>query len=161
MLSNTFNVMCYILNHENNTNFRKSKKWTSCNFKKTACRFNGWRGFKMVDQVSCYSTGSFNMEGLQIDEDHKVIKDGRIFFGSNFILNKGSSFEFIVQSLPVEKSTYKIELQAKTERSARVELNKMFPQLRHAYSKPRFVSLQELAAAIKKRDEAILKEANY
>ncbi len=115
----------------------------------------------MVDQVSCYSTGSFNMEGLQIDEDHKVIKDGRIFFGSNFILNKGSSFEFIVQSLPVEKSTYKIELQAKTERSARVELNKMFPQLRHAYSKPRFVSLQELAAAIKKRDEAILKEANY
>lgn len=114
----------------------------------------------MVDsQVSIYSTGSFNMNGQQIDENHKVIKNGRIFFGSNFILNKGGSFEFIVQSLPVEKSTYKIELSGKTERSARMDLNKKFPQLRHAYSKPRFVSLEELEAAIIKRDEAIKNEA--
>ena len=110
---------------------------------------------------SCISSGTYNMNGQQIDENHKIIKDGRLMFGSNFILDKGDSFEFIIKQLPVNEKTRKIELKAKTQRSARMELNKMFAHLRHAYSKPRFVSIEELAAKIQKRDEAITQEANF
>ena len=108
--------------------------------------------------VSCYSSGTFNMNGMQIDENRKVMKNGRVMFGSNFILDMGGSFEFIIQSLPVEQQTKKIPLKAKSQRGARMELNKMFPQLRNAYSKPRFVSVEELEAKITKRDEAIKEE---
>ena len=110
--------------------------------------------------VECYSSGTFNMYGLQIDENRKVLPNGRVMFGSNFILDKGGSFEFIIQSLPTDKETQKIPLKAKTQRSARMELNKMFPRLRDAYSKPRFVSIEQLEAEIIKRDEAIKEEAN-
>ena len=109
--------------------------------------------------MSCISSGTYNMNGQQIDEDHKVLKNGRVMFGSDFILDKGDSFEYIIQNMPVNEKTRKIELKAKTQRSARMELNKMFAHLRHAYSKPRFVSIQELEAKILKRDEAIKKEA--
>ena len=110
--------------------------------------------------VSCYSSGTFDMYGMQIDENHKVIPNGRVFFGSNFILDKGGSFEFIVQSLPVDQQTKKIELKAKSQRSARVELNKMFPQLRNAYAKPRFVTIEELEEAIQKRDSKIEEQSS-
>lgn len=109
--------------------------------------------------MSCISSGTYNMDGQQIDENHKIIKNGRLMFGSDFILNKGNSFEFIIQNIAVNEKTRKIELDAKTQRSARMELNKMFAHLRHAYSKPRFVSIEELEAKILKRDEAIKQEA--
>lgn len=109
----------------------------------------------MVSQVSCYSTGTFDMYGMQIDEERKVMPNGRVMFGSNFILDKGNSFEFIIQSLPVDEKTKKIVLNAKSQRGARMELNKMFPRLRDAYNKPRFVSLEEFEKAIAKRDFVI------
>lgn len=104
---------------------------------------------------SIYSTGTFGMHGFQIDENSKIIKDGRVRFGGDFILDKGDSFEFIIQRLPVDEKTRVIKLQAKTQRSARMELNKMFPQLRSAYSKPDFVTIEKFNETIKKRDEAI------
>jgi hypothetical protein len=91
------------------------------------------------------------MKGQQLIEG-KVTKESKIMFGTDFILDKGDSFDFIIQS---GEQTKKIELKAKTQRSARLELNRIFPSLRNAYRKPDFVTLDYLQKKIEEKERAI------
>lgn len=112
-----------------------------------------------MSQDGIFSSRTFNMDGFQISKDGKIIPDSQIFFGSDFILKNNDDFELIIQHVRNNEQTQKIKLAAKTERSARIEINKINPSWKDAYSKPRFVNIQELEAKILKRDEAIKKEA--
>ena len=103
---------------------------------------------------SIYSTGSFGMHGFQVDENHKIIPNGRIRFGGDFILDKGGSYELIIQRLPEGESIKKIELKATSERSARIEINKINLGYK-GRNAPDFVTVEKLQQIIAKRDQAI------
>lgn len=101
-----------------------------------------------------YSTGSFGMHGFQVDENHKIIPDGRVMFGGDFILDKGGSYDLIIQRLPEGEKVKSIPLKAKSERSARIEINKINPGYK-CHNKPDFVTVERLTQIIEKRDKAI------
>jgi len=108
-------------------------------------------------EITFYSIKS-NMEGQEIDDANHIVPNGKVMFATDFILDlgNGTDYEFIRQS--VKGKPEKIQISAKGERSLRLKLNKMFPRLRDAYSKPRFVTIAEYQHNLKKRDEAILEE---
>ena len=103
---------------------------------------------------SIYSTGSFGMHGFQVDENHKIIPNGKVMFGGDFILDKGGSYDLVIQRLPEGESVKKIELNATSERSARIEVNKINPGYK-GHNKPDFVTVEKLQQVIAKRDQAI------
>lgn len=90
------------------------------------------------------------MGGMEIDKDGTVKPDGRLFFGGDYILNDNSVFTLVIQGTENGKPIEKINLVAKTERSARMETNKISPMIK--YNKPRFITIEKLKEAENKRD---------
>lgn len=107
-----------------------------------------------MSQYSIYSTGSFGMHGFQVDENHKIIPNGRVRFGCDFILDKGGSYELIMQHLPEYESVKSIQLKATSERQARIETNKINPGYK-GRNAPDFITVEKLAEIIAKRDKVI------
>ena len=94
-----------------------------------------------MSQDGIFSSRVFNMSGFEISKDGKIISKGQILFGADFILKNGLDFELIIQHVRNEDKTQKIKLAAKTLRSARIEINKINPSWKNAYSKPYFVDI--------------------
>lgn len=95
------------------------------------------------------------MQGLEVDENHKVIKNGRLMFGTDFLLRSGiDKFDYIIQTTENGK-TKKIIIEALTERSARTKLNKMFPGLKDPNQRPRLITVDELENKVKLRNAVI------
>lgn len=113
-----------------------------------------------MSQDGIFSSRQFNMSGLEITNDGKIIQNGQVFFGSNFILQKETGFILIIQSVRNGEKPQKFPLQAKTQRSARMEINKMFPQFKNAYSKPRFIESLRYLAELEKQAEQLGEVAN-
>jgi len=100
----------------------------------------------------------YNMAGYEITNNGKILPNGRVFFGANFILKSARGYDFIIQQTKSGK-LQTIELKAKSDRSARIEINKLYPGLRNSYHKPRFVDFSTWNAENMKRD-ATKKEEN-
>jgi len=104
-----------------------------------------------------FSSRRFNMSGFEIEENGKIIPQGQIFFGADFILQNHDDFELIIQQVRNGAQTEKIKLAAKTERQARRETNKINPMWKTAYSKPSFIDInrynEKLAEQIQKQKE--------
>lgn len=95
------------------------------------------------------------MQGLEVDENHKVIKNGRIMFGSDFLIRSGiDKFDYLIQRTENGKIK-KIIIPALTERSARTKLNKMFPRLKDPNQRPRLITIDYLESKVKLRDTTI------
>lgn len=102
--------------------------------------------FNLMSQDGIFASRLFNMSGFEIEQNGKVIPEGQIFYGANFILEKETGFILIIQQVKNGDKINKTPLKAKTQRSARMEINKLFPVFKGAYSKPRFIkSIQYLA----------------
>jgi len=101
-------------------------------------------------------TQRFNSDGMEIDDQHHIIPKGKVMYGTDFILDLGNKtdYEFVIQK--IRGKTKQQLIQANGERSLRLKLNKLYPHLKNAYNKPRFVTVEQYQQKLKERDEAIL-----
>ena len=94
-----------------------------------------------MSEVGIFSSRTFNMSGFEIAKDGKIIPEGQIFFGADFILKNNDEYTLIIQHVRNLEQTQKIKLAAKTERQARRETNKINPNWKTAYNKPSFIEI--------------------
>ncbi len=94
-----------------------------------------------MSEVSIFSDRVFNMSGFQIAKDGKIMQDGQILFGADFVLINNDEYTLFIQHVRNNEQTQKFTLKAKTQRSARIEINKINPSWKTAYSKPYFVDI--------------------
>ncbi len=94
-----------------------------------------------MSQDGIFSSRTFNMSGFEIEKNGTIKPKGQILFGADFILQNHDDFELIIQHVRNEEKTRKIKLKAKTQRAARMEINKINPSWKTAYSKPYFVDI--------------------
>ncbi len=111
-----------------------------------------------MSQDGIFSTRRFNMSGLELDENNKVLAKGQIFNGADFILknsvfesDKAGDYMLIIQSVRNGEPTKNIMLKAKTERSARIEINKINSMYKH--QKPYFINRDRYLAKLKEQKD--------
>ena len=112
-----------------------------------------------------FSSRSFNMSGLELDEKGKVIPKGQIFNGADFVLknsvlesDKIGDYMLIIQSVKNGEKTINKMLKAKTERSARIEINKINSMYKH--NKPYFINRDRYLAKLKEQKDHAGKNYN-
>lgn len=94
-----------------------------------------------MSEIGIFSDRVFNMSGFQIDKAGKIIPEGQILFGADFVLKNNDEYTLFIQHVRNNEQTQKTELKAKTQRSARIEINKINPSWKNAFSKPYFVDI--------------------
>lgn len=95
-----------------------------------------------MSTVGILSTRMFNMGGLEIDKTGEVISHGQIFFGSDFIVKyENGTSKLFIQNVANGEPTKTVNLKGKTDRSLRIETNKINPQYKH--QKPRIITRTE------------------
>jgi hypothetical protein len=111
-----------------------------------------------MSQDGIFSSRCFNMSGLELDEKGKIKDKGQIFYGADFVLknsvfesNKAGDYMLIIQSVRNGEQTKNKMLKAKTERSARIEINKINSMYKH--QKPRFINRDQYLAKLKDQKE--------
>jgi len=89
---------------------------------------------------SIFSSRMFNMAGLEIDKKtHEIISHGQIFFGGDFIVKyENDTAKLFIQNVRNGEPTKTIDLKGQTDRSIRIETNKINP--RYKTQKPRIIS---------------------
>ncbi len=104
-----------------------------------------------------FSSRCFNMSGLELEKG-KVLAKGQIFNGADFVLknsvlesDKIGDYMLIIQSVRNGEQTKNIMLKAKTERSARIEINKINPMYKH--NKPYFINRERYLAKLKEQKD--------
>jgi hypothetical protein len=92
---------------------------------------------------SIFSSRMFNMYGLEIDKKtSEIISHGQIFYGADFIVKyENGTYKLIIQTVRNGEATKSIDLKGKTDRSIRIETNKMFPRFKS--HKPRIISISQ------------------
>ena len=93
----------------------------------------------MKDEI--FSSRMFDMKGLEIDKKtHEIISHGQIFYGADFIVKyENGTYKLIIQTVRNGEATKSIDLKGKTDRSIRIETNKMFPRFK--WRKPAIISI--------------------
>lgn len=105
-----------------------------------------------------FSARRFNMSGLELDKNWKVIPKGQIFGGQDFILknsvlesDKAGDYMLIIQKVRNGEPTINKMLKAKTERQARIEINKINPMYKS--QKPYFINRDRYLAKLKEQKD--------
>ena len=106
-----------------------------------------------MSEVEIYSSRTFNMSGFEIAKDGKIIPNGQIFFGADFVLKNNDEYTLIIQHVRNLEQTQKIKLKAQTDRSARIEINKKNPSWKSAYSKPSFIDISQYNEKIEEQKQ--------
>ncbi len=104
-----------------------------------------------MSEVGIFSSRTFNMSGFEIAKDGKVLSQGQIFFGADFVLKNNDEYTLIIQHVRNLEQIQKIKLQAHTDRSARIEINKINPSWKTAYSKPSFIDISRYNEELEKQ----------
>jgi len=116
-----------------------------------------------MSQDGIFSSRCFNMSGLELDEKGKVISKGQIFNGADFVLknsvvdceckpcNNDIDYMLIIQHVRNGEQTKNIRLKAKTERSARIEINKINSM--YKAQKPYFIARDRYLAKLKEQKD--------
>ncbi len=98
------------------------------------------------------------MSGLEIENNGKVIPKGQIFNGADFVLknsvfisDKTGDYMLIIQHVRNGEPTKNKMLKAKTERSARIEINKINPMYKS--QKPYFINRDRYLAKLKEQKD--------
>ncbi len=106
-----------------------------------------------MSEDGIFSSRSFNMAGLEIDEKHRVVKDGQIFGGRDYIaknmpclqIDKIIKFTLVSQRVKNGTDPVVLFLDAQTEREARTEVNKKCEIYKD--QKPPFIDFDKIREA--------------
>lgn len=90
-----------------------------------------------------FSSRMFDMKGLEIDiKTHEIISHGQIFYGGDFIVQyENGTYKLIIQTVRNGEPTKTMDLKGKTERSIRIETNKI--NRNYKDRKPRIISIAQ------------------
>ena len=104
-----------------------------------------------------FSSRCFNMSGLELEKG-KVKAKGQIFNGADFVLknsvlesDKVGDYMLIIQSVRNGEQTINKMLKAKSDRSARIEINKINPMYKH--QKPYFINRDRYLAKLQEQKD--------